>query len=76
MNYPVNLSLDAKKYETLTTTGKLADTISIPAPKPAAIRLLVKDVSTGKLGSVYIKTGDLVAAVPKPAEDPNEVFQQ
>jgi VWFA-related protein len=76
MNYPVNLALDAKKYETLTATGKLADTISIPAPKPAAIRLLVKDVSTGKLGSVYIKTGDLVAAVPKPAEDPNEVFQQ
>jgi VWFA-related protein len=79
MNYPVNLALDAKKYETLTTTGKLADTISIPAPEPAAIRLLVKDVSTGKLGSVYIKTGDLVAAVPKPSEqpgDPNAVVQQ
>ncbi len=75
MNYPVNLTLDAKKYETMTTTGKLADTITIPGPEPAAIRLLVKDVSTGKLGSVYIKTGDLVAQVPKPADDPNAVFQ-
>jgi VWFA-related protein len=79
MNYPVNLALDEKKFETLTTTGKLADTISIPAPEPAAIRLLVKDVSTGKLGSVYIKTGDLVAQVPKQSEakeDPNAVVQQ
>lgn len=75
MNYPVNLTLDEKKYETMTTTGKLADTISIPGPEPAAIRLLVKDVSTGKLGSVYIKTGNLVAQVPKPADDPNAVFQ-
>jgi hypothetical protein len=76
MNYPVNIKLGPQQFDTVTTTGKLADTINIPAPKPAAIRLLVKDVSTGKLGSVYIKTGDLVAAVPKPAEDPNEVFQQ
>jgi VWFA-related protein len=79
MNYPVNFELDAKKYETLTTTGKLTDTISIPAPEPAAIRLLVKDVSTGKLGSVYIKTDGLVASVPKPSEqsdDPNAVVQQ
>jgi VWFA-related protein len=65
MNYPVNLTLDAKRYETLIATGKLTDTISIPAPKPAAVRLLVKDVATGKLGSIYIKTGDLVAAAPQ-----------
>jgi hypothetical protein len=69
MNYPVKVALDAKRYETLTATGELADTISIPAPIPAAIRLLVKDVSTGNLGSVYIKTGDLVAGISKPAED-------
>jgi hypothetical protein len=69
MNYPVRVALDAKRYETLTTTGKLADTISIPGPRPAAIRLLVKDVSTGKLGSVYIKTRDLVAGVSKPTGD-------
>ena len=56
-------------------TGKLTDTIMVPGPKPAAIRLLVKDVATGKLGSVYIKTYSLVAQVPKPADDPNAVFQ-
>jgi VWFA-related protein len=61
MNYPVNLTLDAKRYETLIATGKLVDTIGIPSPKPAAVRLLVKDLATGKLGSIYIKTGDLVA---------------
>jgi VWFA-related protein len=65
MNYPVNLTLDAKRYETLITTGKLVDTISIPSPKPAAVRLLVKDEATGKLGSIYIKTGDLVAGAPQ-----------
>jgi VWFA-related protein len=75
MNYPVNVALDAKKYETVTTKGQLGVNIQIPAPKPPAIRVLVKDVATGKLGSVYIKTGDLVAEVPKPVEDPYAVFQ-
>jgi hypothetical protein len=75
MNYPVNMALDAKKYETVATKGQLGVNIQIPAPKPPAIRVLVKDVATGKLGSVYIKTGDLAADVPKPAEDPNAVFQ-
>ena len=75
MNYPVNMALDAKKYETVTTKGQLGVNIQIPAPKPPGIRVLVKDVSTGKLGSVYIKTGGLVAEVPKPADDPNAVFQ-
>jgi hypothetical protein len=76
MNYPVNMALDAKKYESITTKRELAVTIRIPAPKPVAIRVLVKDVATGKLGSVYIKTGDLVADVPPKSEDANEVFQQ
>ena len=75
MNYPVNMALDAKKYETVTTKGQLGVNIQIPAPKPPGIRVLVKDVSTGKLGSVYIKTGGLAAEVPKPADDPNAVFQ-
>ena len=75
MNYPVNMALDAKKYETVVTKGRLGVNIQIPAPKPPAIRVLVKDVATGKLGSVYIKTGDLAAEIPKPADDPNAVFQ-
>jgi VWFA-related protein len=75
MNYPVSMALDAKKYEAITTKGQLGVAIQIPAPKPPAIRILVKDVATGKLGSVYVKTADLTAEVPKPADDPNAVFQ-
>jgi VWFA-related protein len=75
MSYPVNVKLTAHQFNGLMTSGKLTDTILVPGPKPAAIRLLVKDVSTGKLGSVYIKTDGLVAQVPKPADDPNAVFQ-
>jgi hypothetical protein len=40
------------------------DSISVPAPRPAAVRLFVKDIASGKLGSVYIKTDDLVAQAP------------
>ncbi|MGB6826685.1 MAG: VWA domain-containing protein [Terracidiphilus sp.] len=76
MNYPVNLKLSEQKFNGLMTTGKLTDTILVPGPRPAAIRLLVKDVSTGKLGSVYIKTNGLLADVPKLADDPNAVVQQ
>ena len=76
MNYPVSLSLNAKQYTGLMSTGKLTDTIRVPGPKPAALRLLVKDTTTGKLGSVYIKTDNLVvAAAPQQADDPNAVFQ-
>ncbi len=64
MNYPVNLKLSARQYNTLTSTGKLFDSISIPGPRPAAVRLLIKDIASGKLGSVYIKTDDLVAESP------------
>jgi len=64
MNYPVNIKLNAQQFATVNATGKLTDTVRVPGPKPAAVRLLVKDVVTGRLGSIYIKTGDLVAAVP------------
>jgi VWFA-related protein len=64
MNYPVNLKLSARQYNTLTTTGRLLDSISLPGPRPAAVRLLIKDIASGKLGSLYIKTDDLVAQLP------------
>ncbi len=65
MNYPVNMRLSGWQYNQLTTTGKLLDSISIPGLKPcAAIRLFVKDIASGKLGSVYIKTDDVVAEAP------------
>jgi hypothetical protein len=75
MNYPVNKKLTEQQFKGLMASGKLTDTILVPGPKPAALRLLVKDVATGKLGSVYIKTDGLVAQVPKPADDPNAMFQ-
>jgi hypothetical protein len=64
MNYPINLKLSARQFNTLNATGRLMDSISVPAPRPAAVRLFVKDIASGKLGSVYIKTDDLVAEAP------------
>lgn len=61
MNYPVNLKLSGWQYNQLTATGRLLDSISVPGPRPAAVRLFVKDIASGKLGSVYIKTDDVVA---------------
>jgi VWFA-related protein len=62
MSFPSDLKLDAKQFATLTNTGRLSDVISVPGPRPAAVRLLVKDVPTGKLGSIYIKMDDAIAA--------------
>jgi VWFA-related protein len=67
MNYPVHLKMSAGEYSSMLSSGALWDSIRIPGPRPAAVRLLVKDIATGKLGSVYIKTDDLVAAVPPAA---------
>jgi hypothetical protein len=64
MNYPVNLKLSSQQFQIARTTGRLTDSIRVPGPKPAAVRLLVKDVPSGKLGSVYIKVSDLDAAPP------------
>jgi VWFA-related protein len=62
MDYPVNIKLSQQKFETAMSTGKLADTIRVPGPKPVAVRLLVKDVASGRLGSIFIKTDNAVAA--------------
>jgi VWFA-related protein len=64
MNYPVNLKLSGWQYNKLAATGRLMDSILVPGPRPAAVRLLIKDIASGKLGSVYIKTDDLVAESP------------
>ncbi|HEV2472879.1 MAG TPA: VWA domain-containing protein, partial [Chthonomonadales bacterium] len=56
MAYPLRAGLDAKAYNTLITGGKLRDSIFVPGPKPAAVRLLVKDIPSGRLGSVYIQS--------------------
>jgi hypothetical protein len=64
MAYPLRASLDEKAYKTLITGGHLRDSIFVPGPQPAAVRLLVKDVPSGRRGSVYIKVSDLEASAP------------
>lgn len=39
---------------TVLAGGRLQDAILLPGPEPAAVRLLVKDVPSGRLGSIYM----------------------
>ena len=52
------------EYQGLLQNG-LPHIVSIPGPQPAAVRLLVKDIPSGRLGSVGIKleSGAPVAAI-------------
>jgi hypothetical protein len=59
MNYPINRMLDTKAYSSLLNGGSVRQSIFVPAPKPAAVRLMVQDVASGRLGSVHIDTNDL-----------------
>jgi VWFA-related protein len=63
MAYPLRAGLDEKAYSMLVNGGKLRDAILVPGPKPAAVRLLVKDVASGRLGSIYIQTDEKAAAL-------------
>jgi len=63
MAYPLRAGLDEKAYSTLVNGGRLRDAIFVPGPKPAAVRLLVKDVASGRLGSIYIQTDENTAAL-------------
>jgi VWFA-related protein len=62
MNYPIHRTLNVRETASLATGGAVSEAIFVPGPKPAAVRLLVMDVASGRLGSIYIKTDDLVAA--------------
>lgn len=62
MNYPVNLKLNVEQYNAMVAAGGLTQSIDVPGPRPAAVRLLVKDITTGKLGSVLIKSDEIVMA--------------
>jgi len=56
MSYPVRLSLTSPQYDAMVASGGVKQAITVPGPKPAAVRLLVKDITTGKLGSILIRT--------------------
>ena len=57
------------EYQSLLTNG-LPHNVAIPGPQPAALRLLVKDIPSGRLGSVGIKleNGAPVAAITPAAK--------
>jgi VWFA-related protein len=62
MMYPVNLSFTAQQYDAMQAAGGVTQAITVPAPRPAAVRLLVKDMTTGKLGSILIRTQRIESA--------------
>ena len=78
MIQPVNLKLDKGKYSALLSGERLRDMVSVPAPQPAAIRLLVKDVPTGRLGSIYINTTPSAGKLNErpPGQSPIRAAQQ
>ena len=64
MSEDIHHEFTKAEYQGLLSNG-LPHTVSIPGPQPAAVRLLVKDVPSGRLGSVGIKleNGTPVAAI-------------
>jgi VWFA-related protein len=58
MNYPLERKLDMQQYDSLLTGASVQEAIFVPGPKPAAVRLLVKDVASGRLGSIHIDIDD------------------
>lgn len=58
MSEEVNRKFGAKEYQALIAAGGFAHIVSVPGPKPAGVRLIVRDVPSGRLGSVRINVGD------------------
>ena len=58
VGYPIEANLNATAYNTLIHGGHLSDSIVLPGPRPAGVRVLVKDIASGRLGSIYIPTGE------------------
>jgi len=68
MNYPIDRKLDPSQYNSLLSGASVRQSIFVPAPKPAAVRLLVQDVATGRLGSVHIDLDDVFNAASAPGQ--------
>ena len=71
MQDPIDRTLSAKQYNTLLSLKGLPHIVSIPGPKPRAVRLLIKDLASGRVGSINIRVDDLehaaTAAAPQTA---------
>jgi len=59
MRDPIDLTFSAKEYNTLVALKGLPHIVSIPGPKPAAVRLLVKDLASGRVGSINVRVESL-----------------
>ena len=55
LQYPMDRKLTADEFKSLEAAGSLSESLFIPGPKPALFRLLVKDVPSGRLGSLRIR---------------------
>jgi len=61
LSQPISGKLTAKEYQTVAQNG-LAHVMAIPAPLPAGVRLVVKDVPSNHIGSVHINLEGAPAA--------------
>ena len=66
MHDDIHRKLDAKQYELLRNNA-FPQRVTVPGEKAEAVRLLVKDVPSGRLGSVTIALDDHAAAHPPDA---------
>lgn len=61
MSQPVQRKLTAKEYAAISKSG-LPHVVEIPAPAPSAVRLVVKDVPSSRIGSVHINLENMLTA--------------
>ncbi|HZQ20898.1 MAG TPA: VWA domain-containing protein [Terriglobales bacterium] len=64
MMEPFHAELSGKEYAAVLAMRGLRHTITIPDPKAAAVRLLVRDNPSGRLGSITIPVEERIAAAP------------
>jgi VWFA-related protein len=60
MSDNIHRTFNDGEFQSLESLGALPHILSIPGPKPVSVRLLVKDVPSGRLGSIYINVAGLV----------------
>lgn len=58
MNFPIDRKLDARQHDSLLANGSVEQAILVPGPKPEAVLLMVKDVASGRLGSIHVKVDE------------------
>lgn len=62
MTDPIDRKLTEAEYQTILSMHRLPHFVVVPGARPASIRLLVKDIPSGRLGSVNIPVDQMTAA--------------